>query len=297
MSSSQHTERLKYQRTEGLISIFANIALFALKYWAGIVTGSIAIIADAWHTLSDSVSSFVVVLSAKISSKPADKDHPFGHGRIELIASLFIAVLLFIVAYSFIAEAWERFRTGRMVEYGPAAITVTVISVVVKELLAQYAFRMGNKTDSEILRADGWHHRSDAISSLVILVGIFLSKYLWWIDSLLAALVSLLIGYAASRIVARTISSILGEPPEKALISKVRAIAAESGDDATDLHHFHYHNYISHSELTFHLRLPRDMSIEEGHDIADRIEYKIREKLGIEATIHIEPVKQSANEN
>jgi cation diffusion facilitator family transporter len=273
------------------VSIVANITLFALKYWAGIVTGSIAIIADAWHTLTDSVSSLAVVISARISSKPADSQHPFGHGRIELIASLFIAALLFIVAFSFISEAWERYRAAEIVKYGTAAVIVTCISIIVKELLAQYAFRLGRKTGSEVLKADGWHHRSDAASSVVILIGIFLAKHLWWIDSLMAAIVSILIGYAGFKIIARTISSILGEPLDPSLIKEIRNIGDEIGGYAKDFHHFHYHNYISHSELTFHLRLPGGMPINKGHEIADKIESRIREKYGIETTIHIEPVK------
>ena len=297
MSTTLHSERLKHQKVEGWMSIIANISLFIIKYWAGIATGSIAIIADAWHTLTDSVSSLAVVLSARISSKPADRQHPFGHGRIELIASLFIAGLLFIVAYSFIREAWERYRSGEIVDYGLAAVIVTAISVIVKELLAQYAFRLGKKTGSEVLKADGWHHRSDAASSLVILLGIFLAKHVWWIDSFLAAVVSLLIGYAGFRIVARTISSILGEPLDPSLIKEIRIIGNEVGGYARDFHHFHYHNYISHSELTFHLRLPGDMPIDKGHEIADKIENRIREKFGIEATIHIEPIKSNRDEN
>lgn len=291
MNTNHNEERIRLQKLEGWISIIANIALFAVKYWAGIVTGSIAIIADAWHTLTDSVSSVAVVLSARMSSKPADSEHPFGHGRIELIASLFIAALLFVVAYSFLVEAWERFSSGRVVGYGPLAIIVTAVSVIAKEILAQYAFRLGRKTRSEVLRSDGWHHRSDAVSSVIILAGIFLSRYAWWIDSMLAAMVALLIGYAAWRIFSRTISSILGEPPDQSMISEIRKIGSEVDEFASDFHHFHFHNYISHSELTFHLRLPGNMTIEKGHEIADRIEKRIREKLGIEATIHIEPGK------
>lgn len=289
MNKYLHSERLRLQKQEGWVSIVANLSLFALKYWAGIVTGSIAIIADAWHTLTDSVSSVAVVLSARISSKPADREHPFGHGRIELIASLFIAALLFVVAYSFLREAWDRYSEGKIVEYGLFAIIVTLVSVLAKEALAQYAFRLGKKTGSEVLQADGWHHRSDAVSSLVILAGIFLARYIWWIDSLLAAVVAILIGYAAVRIITRTISSILGEPLDPYLVSEINSIGDEAGGYASEFHHFHYHNYISHSELTFHLRLPGEMTIEEGHEIADKIENKIREKFGIEATIHIEP--------
>lgn len=284
--------RYRYQKTEGLISIIVNVGLFMIKYWAGIVSGSIAIMADAWHTLSDSISSVAVVLSAKLSAKPADDDHPFGHGRIELITSLFIAVMLFLIAYGFIREAWERLSQGSGADYGTLAIIVTIVSVLVKELLAQYAFRLARRTGSEVLKADGWHHRSDAISSAVILAGIFAGKYIWWIDSALAVTVALLIAWSAFRIITGTVSSLLGEPPDKELIDTIREIGSHAGGSASDFHHFHYHNYISHSELTFHLRLPGNITIEEGHRIADRIEKEIRQQLGIETTIHLEPEKE-----
>lgn len=282
--------RIRSQKQEGWISVIVNVLLFGLKYWAGIASGSVAIIADAWHTLTDSVSSVAVILSAGMSSKPPDKDHPFGHGRFELITSLFISVLLFIISYGFIREAWDRFESRQGAVYGTLAITITILSVVAKEILARYAFRLGRVTDSQVLKADAWHHRSDAVSSLVILAGIFAGRYIWWIDSVLALIVALMIGYAAWQIVTKTISSLLGEPMEPETIAHIRTIGKEICGSATDFHHFHYHNYISHSELTFHLRLPGGMSITEGHEIADRIEKEIREKLGIETTIHLEPL-------
>ena len=172
--------RLAY--IEGWLSIFTNIILFGLKYWAGIVTGSVAIIADAWHTLSDSISSVIVLIGIKISDKPADKEHPFGHGRAELIASMIIGVLLAIIAFNFVLESIEKLKDHESVVYGKLAIIVTIVSILSKEMLAQYAFWAGRKIKSPILKADGWHHRSDAISSILILIGIFIGKYFWWVD-------------------------------------------------------------------------------------------------------------------
>ncbi|MBE0673119.1 MAG: cation transporter [Bacteroidales bacterium] len=289
--------RLKSMKLEGWISVIANILLFGVKYWAGIVSGSIAIIADAWHTLSDSVSSLAVLIGARFSSKPPDKDHPFGHGRVEMVVSLFIAVFLFIIAYGFVAEAWDRYSERQITVYGPIAIIVTAISVISKEILARYAFSLGNKTGSEVLKADGWHHRSDAVSSLVILVGIFAGRYLWWIDSLLAVIVAILIAHAAWQIVSKSISAILGEPVDQELIDSIREIGGSVSSLVTDFHHFHNHNYISHSEITFHIRLPGGMTIEEGHRITDSIEKKVKEVIGVESTIHLEPIKKSADES
>ena len=119
---------------EGWLSIIVNIFLFGLKYWAGVATGSIAIIADAWHTLTDSISSIIVLIGVKVSSKPADEKHPCGHGRAELIASLIIGVLLAIIAFSFIQQSIEKLENREAVVFGTFAIVVTVISSLRREV-------------------------------------------------------------------------------------------------------------------------------------------------------------------
>ena len=141
-------DKNKYIIREGWLSIITNIILFGLKYWAGIITGSIALIADAWHTLTDSVSSVIVLIGGKISRKPADDDHPFGHGRAEHIAAMIIGLLLALVAFDFIMSAIEKFGTREKTVFGTIAWIVTIISILVKELLAQYAFWAANKSGS-----------------------------------------------------------------------------------------------------------------------------------------------------
>ncbi len=278
----------KLAYTEGWLSIGINILLFALKYWAGIVTGSVAIIADAWHTLSDSLSSVFVIVGAKVSSKPPDKKHPFGHGRAELIASVLIAALLGFVAYEFITQSITKFISKEEVIFGTIAIVVTIMSVVFKEILAQYAFWAARKTGSGLLKADGFHHRTDAISSAIILVGILLGKYFWWIDAVLGIVVSLMILYAAYDILKDSISRLLGEAPDPELKNKLVDIAAKITDIELNIHHIHLHNYGNHNELTFHIKLPKKMSVEEAHSFSDKFEKQISNDLNITATIHIE---------
>ena len=225
---------------EGWLSIIINILLFGLKYWAGIVTGSIAIIADAWHTLTDSISSIIVLVGAKISTKPADKKHPFGHGRAELIASLIIGVLLALIAFSFIQESIEKLKNREAVVFGSFAIVVTIVSIISKETLAQFAIWAGKKSNSKVLMADAWHHRSDAISSLIILVGIFFGKYFWWIDGILGIFVALLLFYATYEIFRDSITPILGKIPDENLLKEVKKIC-NSTNDRIKAHHFHIH--------------------------------------------------------
>lgn len=274
---------------EGWVSVLANSALFVLKFWAGIATGSIAIIADAWHTLSDSLTSIVVVAGVKISAKPADKEHPFGHGRAEIIAALIIGVLLSVVAFNFVLEGIGRLRTRELVSYSNFAIVATVVSIVAKEALAQYAFAIFRKTGSKPVKADGWHHRSDAISSVVILVGILAGKHVWWVDGVLGIVVAILIFYAAYDILRDAMHTMMGEVPEEELVNTIKIICAEESLLEMKPHHFHIHRYGEHTEMTFHIKLPDDLSLFDSHEIATRIESRIQEITGIVSTIHMEP--------
>jgi len=275
---------------EGWLSIVVNIGLFGLKYWVGIVTGSIAIIADAWHTLSDSTTSMIVIIGAKVSTKPADKQHPFGHGRAELIASLVIGVLLAIVAFKFFQESVARLIDKEVVTFGTFAIVTFIISTLVKEALAQFAFWASKKSGSKALRADAWHHRSDAIASFIILIGMFLGKYFWWMDGVLGVIVALLIGLASFEILRDSINPLLGKMPEERILQQVRSILYKQCGEEVTAHHFHLHEYGDHSELTFHIKLPKTKSLEEAHLIASCIEDTIRKETGIETTIHMEPI-------
>jgi len=282
-------QKNRYGYMEGIIGIIANLILFALKYWAGLVSGSLALIADAWHTLSDSASSAIVIGSVKLSSRKADDRHPYGHGRYQQIASLFIAFLLGIIAWEFLSGSVVKFRQHESTSFGILAIVVTALSVLVKEGMAQYAYWTYRKTGMETLRADGWHHRSDALSSAVVLVGILFGNRFWWIDPVLGFLISLMLFYAVYEIVRNSVDQLLGTKPDRQLIARVNEIIREASDREICPHHFHLHSYGDHRELTFHIMLKGDLDITTAHDIATRIEIAIREQTGIESTIHVEP--------
>jgi len=275
------------------LSIVLNIALFVLKYWAGWISNSVALIADAWHTLFDSVSSLAVLLGLKFSSKPADHRHPYGHGRAELIASLVVGILLAVVGFNFLAESLMKFKSQAPFEYGPVAIWVTVISIVVKEIMARYSISIGRSLQSNSLKADGWHHRSDAISSVVILVGIFLGGRIWWIDSVMGIFVSFMIFYTTYGITKETISILIGENIEADMKEEIEFIGDHIKEDLfLDPHDFKIHHYGHHSELVFHIRLPGDYSLTKAHSIASEYEARIEDKYSIEVTIHIDPIEE-----
>ncbi len=286
-NKAKQNSRIAYK--EGWLSVVVNLFLFAIKLWAGIVSGSVAIIADAWHTLSDSLSSLVVIFGAHVSAKPPDDEHPFGHGRAELIASVLIAAFLGFVAYEFINESIRNLSERVSANFGTIAIVVTIISIVVKESLAQYAFRAGRKTNYSSLRADGWHHRTDAISSAIILVGILVGRYLWWIDGVLGILVAIMIFWAGYEILKQAMSRLLGEAPQPDLVHHLTTSAEKITSLDLRIHHIHLHEYGDHKELTFHVKLPPEMSVLEAHDLTEKVEKQIWEDLEMVATVHMEP--------
>lgn len=272
-------------------SIFLNIALFGIKYWAGIVSNSVALLADAWHTLSDSVSSLAVLLGLKVSNIPADRKHPYGHGRAELIASLIVGILLAIVGFNFLAESILKFQEREVFNYGPVAIWVTVASVVVKEVMARYSIIIGKQIKSNSLKADGWHHRSDAISSIVILVGIFVGGRFWWADSVLGIFVSLMIFYTTYSIMKDTISILLGENIDPEMETEIAELGNNiSGNMFLDPHNFKLHHYGHHSELVFHISLPGTFSLTKSHEIASEYEKRVEERYSFDVTIHVDAI-------
>jgi len=287
-------DREKAQVFEGVLSVVVNAVLFAVKFWIGTTTGSIALVADAWHTMSDSLTSIFVVVSAKLASKKPDKEHPYGHGRWELIAQLLIAFVLGMIGYEFLSDSIARFQNRESVVFGTLALVITAGSIIVKEFLAQYAFYLGRKYNNPVITADGWHSRSDSLSSIVVLIGIIATKFtteLWWMDSVLGVFCALAIFYAAFVILKEAIAKVLGEDPEQGLIDEINAEIKKIYDKDLKTHHFHLHDYIAHKEMTLHIMLDKNMTITQGHKIATNIEKMILEKFGMQATIHIEPLE------
>lgn len=281
--------RTKYGYIEGIASIIVNALLFVLKYWVGILSGSVALLADAWHTLSDSISSAMLIAGVKLSSRKPDKEHPFGHGRWEQITAIFIGFILGVIAWNFLTEALIKFRSHEEANFGAPAIIITIISILAKEGMARYAFYIAKITDNTAVRADGWHHRSDALSSIVLLVGLMFHNYFWWIDSVLGIIIALMLFYTTFEIVREAISKILGEEPTEELINEVKNIIKNTILDDVQPHHFHIHNYGKHRELTFHIFIDPEMDVKSAHCLATKIENELQLQLNIESTIHIEP--------
>jgi cation diffusion facilitator family transporter len=274
---------------QGVISIIVNTVLFIAKYYAGIVSGSVALITDAWHTISDSASSLVLIIGTRLANKPADHEHPFGHGRIELITALIIGIMLTLIGFNFLTNAINKLILREGATFGSLAIGVTIASVVFNELLAQYAFYLFRKTKTASIKADGWHHRSDALSSLIILVGILIGSYWWWMDGVLGIIMAGFIFYAGYEIFKDVVHPLIGQQPDKEMVNQIRAIASKIAGKDVAPHHFHIHKYGAHTELTFHIALDGKELLADAHHLADSIENEINKTFAVETTIHLEP--------
>jgi cation diffusion facilitator family transporter len=276
---------------EGGLSAVVNTGLFGLKLWAGVTTGSIAMIADAWHTLSDTFTSLILIVGGWISGKPKDTRHPFGHGRAEIIVAIVIGTLLGFVGLNFLRESYLQLKARPQILFGNTSLLIFGVSVVLKEGLAQFAIRAGKKNDSRALIADGWHHRSDAVASALIVIGALVGKYLWWIDGVLGILVSVLILYAAFEIFREAASVLMGEGVDHDFVRRIRESITRVEPEVSDIHHIHAHRYGEHIEVTLHVRIRGSISLNEAHETASRMEEALKKELNIEPTIHVEPGK------
>ena len=274
---------------EGALSIIVNTTLFFVKLAVGRSVGSIAITADAWHTLSDSVTSLAVIAGYWIANRPKDTDHPFGHGRAEIIVAVIIGTLLAVVGITFLKESYHQLQEHSAVVFSVSTIVVFSASVVLKEGLAQFSIRAGRRAKSHSLVADGWHHRSDAIASALIIAGALLGRRIWWVDGVFGIGVSLLIVYTAFQIIRDSVNPLMGERPDEATLKKIRDLACNCAPIIQDVHHVHIHRYGAHGELTLHALVPGGTSLQHAHEIASDVEERIRRDLNLETTVHIEP--------
>jgi len=277
---------------EGIVSIIINTILFIIKYLVGITYNSIAVITESIHTLSDSLTSAVVVISFWIAYKPPDEEHPFGHGRAESVGAIVVGTLLAVTAYELLNESVRRYLSSESMMFNWVLIVVLLLSAIVKELLARWSLRLGIKYDSKALVGDAWHHRSDAILSVLVCLGILLSSYYWWVDSVLGMIVSTLIMFIAIKLVINTSKDIMGYKLPSKLEVEIKDLISSISKDISDIHHIHIHKYGEHTEITLHIRLPPNMRLSEAHEIASKVEEELKNRYGWEVTVHIEPTKE-----
>lgn len=283
-----------------LMGSVVNVVLLVFKFMAGILGGSAAMIADAVHSLSDFLTDIVVVLFVKISSKPEDKDHDYGHGKYETLATSFIGVALLCVGlyilYSGSYRTWAAFNGAPIEQPGIVALLAALFSIMLKEWTYRFTVKVGKEVQSQAVIANAWHHRSDSLSSIGTAIGIggaiFLGKEWAVLDPIAAVVVSIFI----IRTAAMLVSGALDELLEKSLPdAEERQIAeiVQSEPEVSGMHHLCTRRIGSRIVIEMHLRMPGDISLNESHAHATNIERKLRSHFGerTHINIHVEPLK------
>lgn len=297
--SAAERQRIIYKVT--IVGSIVNLLLVAFKFVAGIVGRSSAMVADAVHSLSDLISDIVVLVFVRLAAKPRDDDHNYGHGKYETLASIVVGIMLLIVGIMLliggVRDVYDIWVRGAK-HPAPTAIALwaAVISIVLKEGLYHYTVICGSKADSPALRANAWHHRSDALTSVATLIGIGGAMLLgpsWHVlDPLAAALVSLFIIKASIDLVKPGIDELL----EKSLPSDQIAQISDtvlSTPGVVSMHKLCTRRVGTQSAVDMHIQLPADMPLREAHDIASQVELRLHNLLGREAHIgvHMEPLE------
>ncbi len=284
--------RSRYGALEGWVSILGNLGLFALKLVVGLFISSLAVIADAFHSLSDVATSGVVILGFRFAKKPPDSHHPHGHGRVEHIATLVIAVLLAITGFELVLKSVEKLRDPSPLaneEYAVLVAVIVLASAGAKELLARWASAMGRRIGSDVLEADAWHHRSDAISSIGVALSVVGTSYgIEVLDPVFGVFVAVIIIYVGAKLVRSSASSLIGEAPDRGLVEDVRALAARV-DGVEGVHDITVHDYGSRKVIALHVEVATGLTVDEAHSIADALDSRLKEVTSTSTIIHIDP--------
>jgi len=283
--------RLKYGRVAGIIGISSNIILFIIKILIGIISGSITIVVDAVNNLTDAGSSILTLIGFKLASKPADRDHPFGHARFEYVMGLIISIITFAAGLIFAKSCFEKIITPMPIDISILTYVVLIIGVLTK-LFQMLMYRdFAKAIDSDTLRANESDARLDLISSSTILVSmIIMNIFSINIDGYIGLLVSLFIIYSSFRLVLDTINPLISEKPEKRLVNKIKKELL-SFEGIHDMHDLLIHTYGSGSTFaTVHVEVPATTSLLDIHELIDQIERHFEDKLKINLTIQIDPV-------
>ena len=284
--------RTRYGVVASTVGIICNVLLFAGKFLAGVVMHSIAVTADAFNNLSDAASSIISFVGMKMASKPADKNHPFGHGRIEYIAAFIVAFLVIEVGFTFFKSSIQKIIHPEAIAFELVPFIILGVSVLVKIWLGMFNKKLGGKINSKVLEATAADCIGDvavtAATMAAILVGLFFKIN---IDGIAGLLVSLVVMWAGINIAKDTLEPLIGEAIDPELCEQIITMV-EGYDGILGTHDLIVHNYGPNKSMaSVHAEVPRDVDIETSHEIIDRIEREVSKKLGIFLVIHMDPVE------
>lgn len=281
---------------------FVNFLLVVFKFIAGILGHSAAMIADAVHSLSDFATDIVVLIFTRISNKPQDKNHDYGHGKYETLATAIIGIVLFAVGAGICWNGLRAIQTvwqgGRLPVPGMLAFAGAIISIVSKELIYRYAIHVGRKINSNAVIANAWHHRSDAFSSIGTAMGIGGAIALGESWSVLDPMAAVIVSFFIMKVSVQLLKPCVDELTEKSLpdeIEKEICLIAENTPGVSAIHNLRTRRIGNHYAIEMHVRMDGHLTLYEAHAKASVIENKLKEKYGNETHvgIHVEPVKDA----
>ena len=275
----------------GITGIILNIILVAGKLTVGIIAGSVAIIADAINNFSDAASSVITLAGFKLAGQKPDKEHPFGHGRIEYVAGLIVSVLIIFMGFELAWSSIEKIITPEAAEFSYAAMGVLIAAILVKFWLFYFNRKIAKRINSPSIAATASDSISDVIATGVVLAALIAGQYTTFpIDGVAGVIVAIFIFKAGWGAVKTTQAPLLGRPMSKELADAIDKLALEH-ENILGIHDLIYHDY-GHGRaiVSFHAEVPADGNLMETHEMIDHVEREIREKFGIEAVIHMDPI-------
>ena len=282
--------RSRYGALGGWASILVNVLLFVVKLVLGLLTRSLSLVADAFHTLSDVATSIVIVASFRMAKKPADAEHPFGHGRMEAVATLVVAVMLIIVGLELGKGAVGRISHPAPFDASWAVTAAIAVTIVVKELLARFARELGRMIGSSALEADFWHHRIDAVSSILVIGAFVGARFgLGWLDGVMGLGVSAMIVWTGWHIVRDGINDLLGRRPKAEWVADIKSVAL-GFPGVLDVHDLIIHQYGTQSVMSVHVAMDERLSFKEAHRLGSAVGSKIDRRFHTHTTVHLDPV-------
>ena len=286
------TVRASYGMLASIVGIVFNVILAIGKYAVGFIFGAISLQADGVNNLSDAISQIISLVSFKMASKPADRDHPFGHARMEYVGSMIVSFFILLIGWELLrGSAQKIFGGADKTEFSWIMIIVLGVSVLVKIWLWYFNTRLSKKIDSSVLKATGMDSLADAIATSAVMIAMFIIKLTGVdIDGYVGVAVAVLIFVAGIRVLNETKNSILGSSPDPEIVENIKRVVGEF-PDALGIHDMVVHNYgPSRTIATLHIEVDGAKCVFESHDMIDRIEQRLREELGIVSNIHMDPI-------
>ena len=289
--------RTRYGMLASVVGIFCNVLLFSVKLTIGLILSSLAVTADAFNNLSDAASSIISFIGVKMAGKPADAEHPFGHGRIEYIAALIVSFLVIEVGFTFFKSSISKILHPEEIRFDLVPFIILILSILVKLWMAFFNNKLGKRIDSKVMLATAADSLGDVITTSATVLSIIICHFTSInVDAIAGLIVSAIVIWSGISIAKDTLEPLIGERIPAELYQKITDIV-ESYDGIVGTHDLIVHNYgPNRSMATIHAEVPNDVNIEVSHEIIDKIERDVKKDLNILLVIHMDPVEMRDEE-